>query len=307
MDTHHDLRRELATASPGDIVFVDPDTECYSPRKSERYVVPEGVTLASNRGVDGSKGALLHTDAEYSYGAHGLVSVSGDKARVTGIRVRGPHPDPSDGWRDHSYDFEMSGINCRSRGPEGVEVDNVEVWGFAHLVAAGKNAHVHHNYLHNANMKGLGYCVSTGNAEGAIIEYNYGRHWRHFVAASGKGGYEARYNLIDGPAMAHAFDQHSPGGSYTHLHHNTYRVYDDVASGDPRAPFATFRGDNVREARIHHNWSYNDWPMRDRPAGFTDEWITHAQNSTGEWGDIEEWDNHLGRSEPPSSDIGCPR
>lgn len=305
VSTHDGLRDALSAASSGEVVFVDGDAEIYSPSKSERYHVPAGVTLASDRGVNGSDGALLHTDAQYSYGAEGLVYTESD-ARVTGLRVRGPHPDVE--WREHSYDYEMSGI--RANGSN-VEIDNNEVWGWAVNIKTGENTHVHHNHSHHANMKGLGYCVATGGTEGALIEWNYFNHWRHVVAAHGTGGYEARYNLIDPPALAHAMDQHSPGGTYTKLHHNTYRVYtdEDVASGDPRCPFATFRGEDPDNAEVYKNWSYNDWPPRDEPSEyFTDEFITHPKNGGKGWEGIDWWDNHLDPdTEPDSDDVGAPR
>lgn len=305
--THDELRTALSEASSGDVVFVDGSAEIYSPSESERYIVPDGVTLASDRGVGGSSGALLHTDAAYSYGAQGLVSVQGDNARVTGLRVRGPHPDVR--WREHSYDYEMSAINARKNNAAGLEVDNCELWGFAHLVAADKDAHVHHNHLHRANMKGLGYCLSTGSTEGTVFEYNRCEHWRHVVAGSGGGGYEARFNLILGPAIGHAFDQHSPGGSYTELHHNTMKVPSgEVENGNDEVPFATFRGSNVQKARVYNNWSTNNSPPRDSPSeSFTSEFITHPKHGGTGWTDIEWSNNHLGSNAPSDDNIGAPR
>lgn len=302
--SHDELLKALATAESGDVVFVDPATECYSPRKSERYVIPAGVTLASNRGVDGSEGALLHTDAPYSYGAHGLVSAQGDDARVTGLRIRGPHPDVD--WFSHTYDYEQSGINARSNGAARVEVDNCEIWGFAHLVASGTDGHVHHNSLHHANMTGLGYCTSTGNTEGTIFEFNDCWHWRHVVAAGGKGGYEARFNRIDGPSISHAFDQHSPGGSYSDIHHNTHRGGRQV-DNNKHPILAAFRGSNVRNAEVNNNWvPHNPQEPRETPSGWTDEVIIRVYDDGKGWEGVSWRDNHLRESEP-AEDIGCPR
>lgn len=308
VSSHDELRTALSEASSGDVVFVDGDAELYSPSKSERYPVPAGVTLASDRGVDGSVGAILHTDAAYSYGAEGLVYATGDDARVTGLRIRGPHPQSDVRWRDHSYDYEMSGVNARAEDAERLEVDNCQIWGFAHAVASGTDGHVHHCHL-AANMKGLGYCTSTGDTEGTVFEYNLCEHWRHVVAAGGGGGYEACYNLIHGPCIGHAFDQHRPGGTYTHLHHNTMTAEAKDISGRP-VVFGTFRGDRVENVEVHHNWVQGKTkPALDVPSEyFTSEWLTMPKNGGNTWeGRVEWWENHLDASEPDDPSIGCPR
>lgn len=104
----------------------------------------------------------------------------------------------------------------------------------------------------------------------------------------------------DGSALA--------GRHYTSIHHNTYRVHDDVASGDPRAPFATFRGEDVTNAEVYKNWSYNEWEPRDEPSeSFTDQFITKPKNGGTGWDGIEWWDNHLGMDVPDDPDVGAPR
>jgi hypothetical protein len=58
--------------------------------------VPRGVTLASDRGVDGSDGGLLQAPAmpqngePNDYGVTFLFRITSDDVRVTGLRIRGP-------------------------------------------------------------------------------------------------------------------------------------------------------------------------------------------------------------------------
>lgn len=293
------LEGALESAEAGDVVFIEGDAEIYFPQKSDRVTVPAGVTLASNRGVGGSDGALLHTDASYGWGGDALVTLEGG-ARATGLRVEGPHY--GDFWREHTGDYEQSGIKPRGSG---VEIDNNEVRGFATLTYTGNDGHVHHNELHHANMQGLGYGCNAGSSEGGLIEFNHFYHNRHSVASSGGGGWEARYNLVDGPALAHVFDVHKPGGTYTHIHHNTVRVVRHD-SKNKNAPAVAIRGVPSDKAEIHHNWFFNPKEPRSSPTGgWTDECI--IQVHTSRWENVEWYDNHLGESEPENPDVGAPR
>lgn len=300
VSTLDELIAASVDASSGDVVFVDGDAEIYM--GSERAVFDDGVTVASDRGVDGSKGALLHTDDGYdAWASQGVVKV-GDGGRVSGLRVRGPLHDRD--WQEYNGKYYSSGIELGADG----ECDNCEVWGFNHLIHLnGDDCHVHHAKLYKANMKGVGYVIAAVGTEGLLMEWCHTYHFRHVVGATGDGGFEARFNIIDGPALAHVYDQHAPGGTYTHVHHNTCRVGDDVASGDPYVPFMTFRGENVQNGEVYNNWVHNPREARDDPAGFTDEWLTRAYDGGADWEGIESWNNHLGETEPDDSDVGAPQ
>src|SRR5690606_27325699 len=50
--------------------------------------IPEGVTLAGNRGVDGSQGAILTSDA---LATKMMIRPTGPDVRITGLRLRGPN------------------------------------------------------------------------------------------------------------------------------------------------------------------------------------------------------------------------
>lgn len=88
-----DLVAALAAAGPGQVVFIPGDVEM--DLTALIYVedlvleIPGGVTLASDRGHNGSKGALLTNDA---LDAPNMISTLGPDVRVTGLRLRGSNP-----------------------------------------------------------------------------------------------------------------------------------------------------------------------------------------------------------------------
>lgn len=300
VSTHRGVIDASIDATSGDVVFVEGDAVI--DMSDRRAVFDGGVTVASDRGLDGSDGALLYADDGYDdWASQGVVKV-GDGGCVSGLRIRGPLHDQD--WQEYNGRYYSSGIELGAGG----ECANCEIWGFNHLVHLnGDDAHVHHSELYKANMKGVGYIIGAVATTGLLMEYNHVYHFRHVVGATGNGGFEARYNLIDGPALAHVFDQHSPGGTYTELHHNTSRVGDNVASGDPYAPFMTFRGEDVQNGEVHNNWVHNPLEARDVPSGFTDEWLTHAQDGGTGWQNINYSNNHLGESDPNDPNVGAPR
>ena len=51
--------------------------------------MPAGVTLAGDRGRDGSEGALICSDALKT---PVLIRAAGPDVRITGLRIRGPNP-----------------------------------------------------------------------------------------------------------------------------------------------------------------------------------------------------------------------
>lgn len=87
--------------------------------------VRAGVTLASDRGVGGSSGAVLQSD---EFGTVPLIRVVGEGARISGLRLRGSDPKrrlafhhrvffEGEGGHDSYYKFLNSiGVQC-SDGP----------------------------------------------------------------------------------------------------------------------------------------------------------------------------------------------
>lgn len=289
-----------SAASSGDIIFVDGDAEI--DMGADRVILDKGVTIASDRGKNGSDGALLYSDDGYKkWASQGVLRLGAD-GKAAGLRVKGPLPD--EGFIEYNGNMYSSGVEMG----ENAELENCEVSNANHCVhLRGDDCHVHHSSIHHANMQGVGYSIGAVSTEGLLMEYCHTYHFRHVVGATGAGGFEARYNIIDGPALAHAYDQHAPGGTYTKVHHNTQRVGDDVASGDPYAPLMTFRGDDVQNGEVYNNWAYNPRDVRDDCAGFTDEFLVHAKDGGTCFQNIEHWDNHLGQSAPEREDVGAPR
>ena len=248
--TKAELLTALEQAVAGEVIFVQGAAEIdLTGEKS--LVIPGGVTLASDRGRNGSAGALLFTNQLETMP---LFATGGENVRVTGLRLRGPDQER----RESAY------VVPNSRGIQAahprLEVDNCELWGWSHaailLTKGATPAHVHHNYIHHNQRSGLGYgvCLSEGEA---LIEANTFDWCRHAIAGTGAPGtsYEARYNLVLENASSHSFDMHGGAdrkdgtdiaGDRILIHHNTFKAVS--------VPAVVIRGRPTEKAEIHHNW-----------------------------------------------------
>lgn len=211
----------LEQAQPGEVVFVEPDAEIdltvWVYIEDLVLEIPEGVTLASNRGQNAAPGALIYSD---SFDTSPLIRAAGDNVRITGLRIRGPDTKRRmdlhrasfrDGrGREFYYSFPTSsGI---SSAHDNLEIDNCEVWGFSHSairLGAGSGHRVHYNHIHHNQRHGLGYGVSLNQAE-VDIEYNLFDWNRHSIAGTGRvpSGYAARHNIVLANANSHLLDMH---------------------------------------------------------------------------------------------------
>lgn len=295
----------LDDAGNGDVVWIGGDTEIEVTDASSRVEVPAGVTLASDRGLDGSDGGLVYTDEfggdwEFFDGV-GLVNVAGG-ARVTGLRVRGALDDDAD-WVPHDYAYEDAGI--AAQGPN-AEIENCEVVDCAIGVFCDDGTHVHHSHLHGAKMEGLGYGVHIGESDAPRprIEFNRFEHNRHSVADGGGGGYVVRHNVFRAPLISHVVDQHPPGGTHMEVYNNTVEAVTDDQDGT-QLPGFVVRGVPSEGADLHHNWFYNpDAPLDDPGPGDERRAIVQIGDE-GNWTHVDEWenvtfsDNHYGETEPP--------
>ncbi|MHC4325928.1 MAG: hypothetical protein ACYSUX_16785, partial [Planctomycetota bacterium] len=86
------LLEELSKAKAGQVVFIPAETviDLTARIYIDQLVleIPEGVTLAGNRGHGKSNGALLTSDALKT---PVMIRAAGPDVRVTGLRIRGPN------------------------------------------------------------------------------------------------------------------------------------------------------------------------------------------------------------------------
>ena len=280
-----DIRSLLAAlekARSGQTVFVEPTAEIdvtdrVFVEEGFSLVVPAGVTLASDRGHEGSPGAMLYSDA---FQTRPLVKAGGAGVRVTGLRLRGP--DPKRRLEFHSRVFFEGGggdkAYYRFPNSDGVstvfddlEVDNCEISGWSHggvYLTDGSGQRVHHSFLHHNQRMGLGYGICVNHDAEALIACNVLQDNKHHIAGSGMpgSGYEARNNIVLPESEVHlnsagkpygqdhVFDMHGGrdrldgteiAGAWLKIHHNTV-----VSAYLP----VNIRGVPQRSAEIHHNW-----------------------------------------------------
>ena len=258
-----ELLDALNNASSGEVVYVE-DEAVIDMTGIENVVIPCGVTLASGRNGESSKGALIYTLQENIIP---LLSTGGEKVRLTGIRLRGPDMERrteqmkqlmDEGGHDAYYRIPTS-AGIQAMHPF-FEVDNCELYGWSHGAVYLKNgatdAYIHHNYIHHNQRSGLGYGVVLDKSD-ALIEANIFDWCRHNIAGTGSPGtgYEARFNLVFEHANGHSFDMHGGkdredgtniAGDFIIIHHNTFMATNVEA--------VVIRGEPARGAEIHHNW-----------------------------------------------------
>jgi hypothetical protein len=243
----------LKKVKPGQVIYIEPQAQINLTAQvigQSSVDIPAGITIAGNRGYNGSLGPLIYTDTLQTYPQ--LLRVTGPGVRITGIRLRGP-----------SYNQPQSlGLNILA---DNAEVDNCEIynWSYAgiHMMRAN-NVHIHHNYIHHVQQPGLGYPVAL-NRSTALIEANVFDVYRHAIAGTGHAGtgYEARYNLVKANEISHAFDMHGGtdyctsscseqekimAGQYLHIHHNTF-LQMNFAS-------VVIRGVPTDYVKVYRNW-----------------------------------------------------
>jgi hypothetical protein len=277
------LLNALAKAKAGQTVFIPGETTIDLTARIyiEALVleVPEGVTLAGNRGHNGSKGPLLTSDALKT---PAMIRPMGPNVRITGLRLRGPNPkrymahhlrsftrdkkragrylyhegkDPR-GGHEYYYKFPISGGIDTEHAK--LEVDNCEISAFGHSgirLSQGKEHHIHHNFIHHCQYNGLGYGVVLNTAS-SVIEYNLFDKNRHSIAGTGRPGcsYVARHNVELGVSLSHCFDMHGgrdrkdgtdTAGTSIEIYNNTFRA--------PNLP-VKIRGVPQAKCEVHHNW-----------------------------------------------------
>lgn len=273
VSTLDELLDALGKARPGEVVYLDGKVEidCTERVYIEKLVlqIPEGVTLASNRGQGNSRGAMIYSD---TFATSPLMRAAGANVRITGLRVRGPNPKRcldhhrrsfAEG-RGHKYYYKFPTSDGIVADHSRLEVDNCELAGWSHAaiyLKGGDGHHIHHNSIHHNQYQGLGYGVCQNEAI-SLIEHNLFNYNRHSIAGTGRPGtaYEARNNVEIRQSLSHCFDMHGGGdrgdgtnvaGTWLKIHHNTFR--------SPSRAVA-IRGVPEHGAEIHNNWFHQRKP-----------------------------------------------
>lgn len=257
----------LSAAKPGQIVFIPGETEI--DLTTLIYIdklmlqVPQGVTLAGNRGQDGSRGALLTSDA---LDTPIMIEATGPDVRITGLRIRGPNSKRyldhhrrafGPGGDGHAYYYKFPTQDGIRAAHDGLVVDNCNISGFGHAaiyLTKGQHHKIHHNFIHHCQYNGLGYGVSHDVAS-STIEFNVFEANRHSIAGTGRPGcsYVARHNLELGTSLSHCFDMHGGrdrkdntdiAGTAIEICNNTFRA--------PQTP-VVIRGTPDESCAVHHN------------------------------------------------------
>jgi len=246
---------------PGDI-HIDLTTYVYIDKLV--LEVPPGVTIASDRGFDNSKGALFTSDA---LDTPVLFKTKGAGVRFSGLRIQGPNPkrylehhkesfSKNGKGRDYYYKFPISrGIVTEFSE---LEIDNCDISAFSSAAISlrkGYGHHIHHNFIHKCQYNGLGYGVSHDRAK-SIIEYNLFDENRHSLAGTGNkdSGYIARNNIELGTSLSHCFDMH--GGrdrkDGTNIAGTRIEIYNNTFL--PSQSSVCIRGIPEDVCLVHHNW-----------------------------------------------------
>lgn len=262
------LLAALSEARAGDVIFI-PSGVCID-LTTLIYIedlvleVPEGVTLASDRGVNGSEGAILTSD---SLKTPVMLRAKGPDVRITGLRFQGPngkryleHHKKSFGaggaGRDYYYKFPTSrGIITEYPN---LTVDNCDISAFSRCgigLLHGDGHRIHHNFIHHCQYNGLGYGVSHDTAS-SVIEFNLFDANRHSLAGTGRPGcgYTARHNVEMGISLSHCFDMHGGrdrkdntniAGSVIDIYNNTFHQPEKAVG---------IRGAPEQHCKVYANW-----------------------------------------------------
>lgn len=223
-----ELKSLIARAQPHQTIFIDP--ACVI-EVSGTIEINKPLVIASNRGENGSAGALIKSTREGNI----VFRVTSDNVRITGIRFEGNESISTIDKAIYVADQDSSKINIRS-----FELDNCEFYQWAIAIEISHsapldlqdyNVNVHHNHFHDNLCPGYGYGVDVGNAFVRVFANLFGNN-RHDIAAAGTplSGYEAFCNVIrEGSSEVANFDVHGGegntedyAGGFFSIHHNDF-------------------------------------------------------------------------------------
>jgi hypothetical protein len=258
------LKSALDAAAGDDVIFVSSDA-VIDLSGEDAITIPDGVTVASDRGQGGATGATIR---KYSGSGYSMLTVGGNNVRVTGLVLEGPNPAPE------TLNYLVMGV-LNYDGYSGMVVDNNEIWGWSYAGVFTNGAptsgrpFVHHNSIHNNQGDGYGYGVNINGGD-ALVEANIFDYNRHSVTGGGLVGekYEFRYNIHLGHGSVvggvhvdvHENERYSSdhvacaGTSYL-IHHNTV----NQGSGTAQQAFVHIRDVPQEGASIYNNLINTNW------------------------------------------------
>lgn len=178
--------------------------------------VKTGVKIISNRGVNGSKGALLITKTN---GIFPLFEC-GSSVTFYGLRIQGSDTNVYAGNK------KRAGLNADYENKYGVQisqgirtqyknliVENCELSGWTHsaIIVKGSKASgtFKYNYIHHNRRHGLGYGITIDGGYAEIIGNRFDYN-RHDIASTGvaNSSYTVKNNVFLENGTSHAVDVH---------------------------------------------------------------------------------------------------
>ncbi|MDN5201639.1 right-handed parallel beta-helix repeat-containing protein [Fulvivirgaceae bacterium BMA10] len=264
VSTRGELLNALHIAKQGEVIYVKGRARIdLSGLRNLR--IPDGVILASDRGHNGSEGAVLYTQ---DLNTKPLFLIEGSKVRITGLRIFGP----DNQHRSSAYELPNSrGIQCS--GASDVEIDNCEIASWSHagiaLFDQSFDISIHHNYIHHCRRTGLGYGVVHDGSKSSIVANLFDFN-KHSIAGTGIPGtsYSAVLNVcLKNETYTHSFDMHGCGeakncpsgkkwvaGDEIYVKYNTFYSKDFVA--------INIRGNPDSGVWVNENWFLHDSPEK---------------------------------------------
>lgn len=202
-----------ARDAPEYVIYIDDNAKI---DMTGEHLLPLGnnVTLASGRGVDGSRGGLLYIRYK-QWDTNPMFKSNSTNVRVSGLRAEGPSaqyfdPGSKDAMNARATEgFWLYGDNAL--------VDNCQMYGWTHTaISIGARSYVPNNprvrycSIHNNQMEGYGYGVNVYNGN-PVINQCYFDHNRHSIDGYGFKSceYKASNNLVGSHPVDHAFDMHA--------------------------------------------------------------------------------------------------
>lgn len=88
------LKSAMSSASQEDVIYVPGGAQIDATGERQLEFGADGVTLASNRGIDGAQGGLIYANDYATANVQPLIDTSRSNIRITGLRFRGPESDP---------------------------------------------------------------------------------------------------------------------------------------------------------------------------------------------------------------------